>query len=72
MFTFTTMVVFSSYIFLIPGTLQESGVIQQAYNLNNNMSVYAQSYPSKAPGKTFFSVGNPQVVLETVKKVFYV
>ncbi|XP_038072171.1 alpha-mannosidase 2C1-like [Patiria miniata] len=48
------------------GSFQESGVIQQAYNLNNPLVVFPGSLPHQ--GGSYFKVDNPAVVIETVKK----
>ncbi|XP_041353566.1 alpha-mannosidase 2C1-like [Gigantopelta aegis] len=48
------------------GSLQDAGVIQQAYNLNSPLVVqYVPQVPSTTAG--FFSLSTPQVVLEAVK-----
>ncbi|XP_014673720.1 PREDICTED: alpha-mannosidase 2C1-like [Priapulus caudatus] len=48
------------------GTFQSAGVVQQAYNLNSPLGVARVSVPVTA--KSWLSVDNPAVVLETVKK----
>ena len=52
----------------IPGSFQEAGVIQAAYNLNNPLFVHRQNGSSDRMDG-FFSLSPCQVVLETVKKV---
>ena len=71
------------------GTLQESGVIQQAYNFNHPLEVTLSPYygncfstsvlyvlqlyapPFEGSAKTFLSVDNPAIVIDTVKLVSY-
>ncbi|XP_013387197.1 alpha-mannosidase 2C1 isoform X1 [Lingula anatina] len=51
------------------GTFQEAGVIQQAYNLNCPLQLHHLKLPSTIDSMaSYFSVDNPAVVLETVKK----
>lgn len=52
------------------GTFQSAGVIQAAYELNNPLDVHTLNPPKGVQeSKSFFSVDNPQVILETIKKV---
>lgn len=52
------------------GTFQSAGVIQAAYELNNPLDVHTLNPPKGVQeNKSFFSVDNPQVILETIKKV---
>lgn len=51
------------------GSFQESGVIQQAYNLNSPLIVKQVKKPVHSEEKcSFFKVSTPQVVLSAVKK----
>lgn len=51
------------------GTFQSAGVIQAAYELNNPLDVRTLNPPKGVQeSKSFFSVDNPQVILETIKK----
>ncbi|XP_048766025.2 alpha-mannosidase 2C1-like [Ostrea edulis] len=51
------------------GTFQSAGVIQAAYELNNPLDVHSVNPPKGSPeAMSFFSVDNPQVILETIKK----
>ncbi|KAL5009992.1 hypothetical protein ScPMuIL_012297 [Solemya velum] len=51
------------------GNLQDSGVIQQAYNLNNPLVVESITKSSNIPDSCqYFTVDVQQVILETVKK----
>lgn len=50
------------------GTFQSAGVIRHAYNFNQPISVVPGSVSEDFKEKSFFSVDNPAVILETVKK----
>ena len=54
------------------GTYQSAGVIQAAYELNSPLGVHTGGLDKSSPeSNSFFSVDNPQVILETIKKVSY-
>lgn len=60
------------FVYLFSGTFQSSGVIQQAYNLNCPLIQAPGVFTSSPPTRSFFNVDNPQVILETVKKVNWI
>ncbi|KAJ7388843.1 Alpha-mannosidase 2C1 [Desmophyllum pertusum] len=58
---------FSYAVYPHSGTFQSAGVIQHAYNFNQPLSVVPGSVCEGFKGRSFFSVDNPAVILETVK-----
>lgn len=59
---------FSYAVYPHTGTFQSAGVIQQAYNFNQPISVTPGSVCQGFKERSFFHVDNPAVILETVKK----
>ncbi|XP_078370059.1 alpha-mannosidase 2C1-like isoform X2 [Oculina patagonica] len=59
---------FSYAVYPHSGTFQSAQVIQHAYNFNQPISVVPGSVCEGFNGRSFFSVDNPAVILETVKK----
>ncbi|CAH3126967.1 unnamed protein product [Porites lobata] len=59
---------FSYAVFPHSGTFQSAGVIQHAYNFNQPVIVQPCFVCTDFEGRSFFSVDNPAVILETVKK----
>ena len=56
--------------FIRPGTFQSAGVVQAAYNLNNPLQVVQTDLPESLPlSASYFTVDQPAVILENVKKV---
>jgi len=53
------------------GTFQAAGVIEAAYNLNNDLRVLPISAPAKRPHDScsFVTVSSPAVVVEALKQV---
>jgi len=54
------------------GTFQSAGVIQHAYNFNQPISVVPGRVTPDFKGQSFFSVDDPAVVLETVKRAEFI
>ena len=61
------------YSFVLVGTFQSAGVIQSAYNLNNELRVLPISASTDFPHDscTFVTVSSPAVIVEALKQVLF-
>ena len=56
---------------MLVGTFQGAGVIQAAYNVNNELQVLPISAPSECPHDScsFVTISSPAVIVEALKQV---
>ena len=56
---------------MLVGTFQGAGVIQAAYNVNNELQVLPISAPSECPhdSYSFVTISSPAVIVEALKQL---
>ena len=64
-------VVIKCELYVLVGTFQSAGVIQSAYNLNNELHVFPISAPTDCPHDscTFVTVSSSAVIVAALKQV---
>ena len=55
------------FVIVYIGTLQDSGVIQQAYNFNYPLKPLPSFFTG--PASSFLTIDNPAIIIETIKQV---
>lgn len=58
-------------LYVLVGTFQAAGVIQAAYNVNNELRMLSISAPAECPHDScsFVTVSSPAVIVEALKQV---